>query len=69
MSEHTGLSACCLSGAIHTGKPSGRVETIGGLQTYVSEPEGGSKAKTIVFLVDSEPYSSLTFKPSMAIDL
>jgi len=30
----------------------GHVEQIGGLNTYVSEPEGGSKAKTVVFLVD-----------------
>lgn len=44
-------------------------ETIGGLQTYVSEPEGRSKAKTIVFLVNSESYFYSLLKQSMAIDL
>jgi hypothetical protein len=31
---------------------------IGGLKTYVAAPKDGSKAKTIVFLVDSMSYSS-----------
>ncbi|MCJ1468169.1 hypothetical protein MMC07_006797 [Pseudocyphellaria aurata] len=52
MSENTGIGPCCLSGAIHSGSPSGRVETIGGLETYVAEPASESKAKSIVFLVD-----------------
>ena len=47
------MSACCLSGKVHDGTPTGRIDTIGGLQTYIAEPEGGSTAKTIVFLVDS----------------
>lgn len=47
------MSACCLSGKVHEGKPTGRVDQIGGLQTYVSEPQGGSKTKTIVFISDS----------------
>lgn len=55
MSENTGIGSCCLSGAIHSGKPSGRVEPIGGLETYVSETENNSKAKFILFLVDSKP--------------
>lgn len=46
VSENTGVGACRLSGAIHSGSPCGRVGTIGGLQTYVSEPENNSKAKS-----------------------
>jgi len=52
MSTGVGMSDCCLSGKVHEGTPSGRVDTIGGLQTYIAEPEGGSTAKTVVFLVD-----------------
>ena len=47
-------SSCCLSGQVHEGKPAGRVETIGGIQTYVSEPKDKSNAKTIIFIVDSK---------------
>ncbi|KAL8695892.1 MAG: hypothetical protein Q9201_007912 [Fulgogasparrea decipioides] len=46
------MSSCCLSGALHEGKPTGRVDTIGGLQTYISEPRGGAKTKTVVFISD-----------------
>jgi len=46
------MSSCCLSGSVHDGTPSGKVETIDNLQTYVAAPKDGSKAKTIVFLVD-----------------
>ncbi|KAL9612809.1 MAG: hypothetical protein Q9167_002592 [Letrouitia subvulpina] len=46
------MSACCLSGAVHDGKPTGREDTIGGLQTYISEPATGSKKKSIVFITD-----------------
>lgn len=60
MSGNVGMSSCCLSGAVHEGKPTGRVETIGGLQCYVSAPEDDSKAKSIVFLVDSEKSPSST---------
>ncbi|KAK5200578.1 hypothetical protein LTR16_005637, partial [Cryomyces antarcticus] len=52
MSTGVGMSSCCLSGKLHEGKPAGRVDTIGGLQAYVAEPENGSKEKTVIFLVD-----------------
>lgn len=55
MSTGVGMSSCCLSGKVHDGTPVGHVEDIGGLQSYVSEPESKSKAKTIIFLVDSKP--------------
>jgi len=53
MSTGVGMSSCCLSGKVHEGTPVGHVETIGGLQTYVSEPKNKAKTKTIIFLVDS----------------
>ncbi|KAL8687171.1 MAG: hypothetical protein Q9218_006582 [Villophora microphyllina] len=52
MSENIGMSSCCLSGAVHEGKPSGRTDTIGGLDTYISEPEGGAKTKSVVVISD-----------------
>lgn len=53
MSTGVGMSSCCLSGKIQNGQPKGREEEIAGLATYVSEPENGSKTKTLIFLVDS----------------
>lgn len=41
-----------LSGKLHEGAPTGNIETIDNLQTYVAAPKDGSKAKSIVFLVD-----------------
>ncbi|KAK2628233.1 hypothetical protein QTJ16_002879 [Diplocarpon rosae] len=52
MSTGVSMNSCCLSGRVHDGTPSGKVETVAGLQTYVAAPQDGSKAKTIVFLVD-----------------
>jgi dienelactone hydrolase len=52
MSTGVGMSSCCLSGAVNSGTPRGREDIIGGLDTYISEPEGGSTAKTVIFLVD-----------------
>jgi hypothetical protein len=52
MSTTAGMGACCLSGKVHDGTPSGREDTIGGLPTYVAEPEDKSTSKTVVFLVD-----------------
>jgi len=52
MSTGVGMSSCCLSGSVHEGTPTGKIETIDNLQTYVAAPKDGSKAKSIVFLVD-----------------
>jgi len=52
MSTGVGMSSCCMSGSVHDGTPTGRVETIDGLQTYIAAPQDGSKAKTVIFLVD-----------------
>ncbi|KAK0119137.1 hypothetical protein ONS95_007999 [Cadophora gregata] len=52
MSTGIGMSDCCLSGRIQSGEPKGSVEIIDNLKTYIAAPKDGSKAKTIVFLVD-----------------
>jgi len=52
MSTGVGMSECCLSGKVHEGDPAGQVEKINNLQTYVTAPENGSKAKSIVFITD-----------------
>lgn len=54
MSTGVGVSACCLSGKVHDGKPAGRQDEIGGLQTYIAEPSGGSKAKSVILITDSK---------------
>lgn len=47
------MSSCCMSGALHShATPKGSESTIGGLPTYVAEPESKDKSKTLVFLVD-----------------
>ena len=61
MSENVGMSSCCLSGALHEGKPSGRVDTIGGLQTYISEPKGSQKTKSLILICDGlQEFPNLT---------
>jgi len=52
MSTGVGVSECCLSGKVQTGKPTGTVEEIGTLKTYVSAPENNSKAKVVIFITD-----------------
>jgi hypothetical protein len=46
------LSSCCVSGHVHAGTPQGTFQSIDGINTYVSKPENGSKAKTLVLLTD-----------------
>ena len=44
---------CCVTGFRHTGNPLGKITTIGGMQTYVSEPQKATTAtKVILFLAD-----------------
>ncbi|KIJ09628.1 hypothetical protein PAXINDRAFT_172426 [Paxillus involutus ATCC 200175] len=48
--------ACCFTGVQHSGTPVGRVEDLGGLSTYISEPPAavvaGTHKKVILFLAD-----------------
>lgn len=53
MSQNVGMSNCCLSGKVHQGQPAGREDEIGGLSTYISEPENHSNAQSIIFISDS----------------
>ncbi len=55
MSEGVGMSSCCLSGKVKSGRPQGTETDIAGLNTYIAEPKDGSKAKTVIFIVDSMP--------------
>ena len=55
MSQNVGMSSCCLSGTLHEGSPTGRIDTIGGLKTYIAEPKDGQKTKSLIFISDSTP--------------
>lgn len=47
------MSSCCMSGQLHNhATPTGSESTIGGLPTYVAEPESKDKSKSLIFLVD-----------------
>ena len=59
MSHDVGMSSCCLSGKVHQGQPAGREDEIGGLSTYISEPENHSKSKSIIFITDSTSHLQL----------
>lgn len=41
----------CVSGTLHEGTPAGRVETVHGLATYVTEPPNGATPKGIVVII------------------
>jgi len=51
-------SSCCWTGVnFHTGTPKGRVESLGGLDTYIAEPPaaataGGPHKKVLLFLAN-----------------
>ena len=48
-------SSCCFTGVKHTGTPKGRVEPLGGLDTYIAEPPAtaaGPHKKVLLFLSD-----------------
>ena len=61
------MSSCCLSGKVHEGKPVGQVERIGGIQAYVSEPESKSKAKSIIFIADSNDFLCPRLNPFVSL--
>lgn len=50
-------SACCWTGIKHLGTPEGRIEPLGGLNTYISEPPPNalseSHKKVLLFLADA----------------
>ena len=44
-------SVACCSGTVHEGDPRGRVETLHGLPTYITEPPNGVEFKCIVVMI------------------
>ena len=40
---------CCLTGSLHVGEPRGSIETIEGVDTYISKPKNGSGYGNIIF--------------------
>jgi len=49
-------SACCWAGVKHDGTPEGRIESLGGLNTYIAQPPAGAplgpNKKVLLFLAD-----------------
>ena len=48
-------SSCCWTGVKHTGTPEGRIEPLGGLNTYIAETPAaasGPHKKVLLFLSD-----------------
>lgn len=49
----SGPGSCCFSGVKHAGTPVGRIEELGGIQTYISDPPASATTqKVILFLSD-----------------
>lgn len=45
---------CCLKGAFHTGEPTGAVEQIGAVDTYVARPAAGkANGNILLFFPDA----------------
>jgi len=49
---------CCVQGVKHTGVPVGRIETIAGVQTYISDPPTNTTGPTKVVLFFSDIYGA-----------
>jgi hypothetical protein len=43
---------CCLTGSLHQGEPRGRTENVGGVETYISTPQGKSNGNIILYFPD-----------------
>ena len=43
---------CCLKGSLHEGEPRGKIETIAGVETYVSTPQGKSNGNIVLYFPD-----------------
>ena len=43
----------CFKGSLHEGTPTGRVETLHGLPTYIAEPPSGTPKGIIVIIPDA----------------
>lgn len=47
----SGMCKDCVSGSLHEGALAGRVETVHGVPTYISEPEDPTSSKGIIVLI------------------
>jgi dienelactone hydrolase len=53
------MNSCCLSGFLNdSATPVGKEEIVSGLPCYISEPEDGSRAKTVIFVSDIFGYKT-----------
>ena len=43
---------CCLKGSIHKGEPRGRFETVHGVETYISSPQGNVNGNILLYFPD-----------------
>ncbi|KAG0697750.1 dienelactone hydrolase [Suillus ampliporus] len=49
----TAPGSCCWPGVKHTGTPVGRIEALGGIETYISDPPTGTATQNVIlFLAD-----------------
>ena len=48
------MGDCCIQGLKHEGEPVGRIETIAGIETYISDPPVGTagRKKVIIYFAD-----------------
>jgi len=47
------LKQCCATGSLHTGTPTGRIEQVHGLKTYVADAPSGSPKGIVVIIPDA----------------
>ncbi|OAP59512.1 hypothetical protein AYL99_06810 [Fonsecaea erecta] len=43
---------CCLKGSLHEGEPRGRTETVAGIETYISTPQGKNNGNIVLYFPD-----------------
>ncbi|KAJ9602715.1 hypothetical protein H2200_012909 [Cladophialophora chaetospira] len=43
---------CCLKGNLHEGEPRGKIETIAGVETYISAPQGKNNGNIVLYFPD-----------------
>jgi hypothetical protein len=58
---------CCFSGVKHTGTPVGRVEDLGGIQTYISDPPASATTHKVILYL-SDIWGSLFFNNKLIQD-
>jgi hypothetical protein len=62
------ISDCCAQGVKHTGDAVGRVETIAGVETYISDPPAGAPGPKKVILYFADIFSPLFINAKLLQD-